>query len=141
MLNMDDRTLRRAIDRGELAAEPGPTKNSPRRISRGDVQRYAAERGIPLNVNGKSIDAATGVVIEPTAPIGGVVDLQAKVVELAAERPARRASGASSSSEWVERAVRAETRLEMLRELLSAQSNPETIDMLRVLVAAWEVQP
>src|SRR5579859_498647 len=136
MLNMDDRTLRRAIDRGELAAQPGPTKNSPRRISRGDVQRYAASRGIPLQVNGKSIDATTGAVLEPTIADRMVADGMAEPAP--AEKPSRRAPGTSSSSEWIERAVRAETRLEALRELLAAQSNPETIAMLRLLVAAWE---
>lgn len=160
MLSMDDRTLRRAIDRGELPAEPGPTKNSPRRISRGDVQRYAAERGIPLQVNGKSIDATTGAVMPEADPGWTVcpacgrgqdtpscsarehwgVAAKPAVAEVPAEKPARRAPATSSSSEWIERAVRAETRLETLRELISAQSNPETIAMLQLLVAAWEVE-
>src|SRR5579859_290171 len=105
LLNMDDRTLRRAIQRKELAARPGATRNSPARIEMADLQAYAAANGITLHAVGHQVDARTGEVIAEPKPAETIADrMVADGMAKPAEKPARRAPGTSGASEWVERA-------------------------------------
>jgi hypothetical protein len=67
--DVDSTTIQRAIVRGELEAEKGPSKQSRYRISRGALTRWAAERGLAVvGDNGSRIDAATGEVLEDAEP-------------------------------------------------------------------------